>query len=209
VADLGSATPEIGLQLFYNGSFLSNQNSNQFFTQNGYYDTAANGSQTPANPSVSAIGIMFDYQPNFLKFFGIFDFGVSGAINPIFPTPNNTVTGLLAGATVGGQIRYQLNYFKNQPLIPIVGYFADWMTYGFTALNTSNQTINGAIVVKGPLVGAWLLLNWIEPSSSRDMYLNTGISRTYFTFEMRQMSGSSGTLTITGQTYLFGLRFEF
>ncbi len=204
VIDIESLKPEFGLQLFGAPSLITNSQTGQFFTNQGYPGTNA------STPTISAFGLMVDYQPWFLQFAGAFDFGATLALNPILSSSEAIVNSILSIYTLGLQARYQLRLFSWQPLIPVVGYFADNLFYSFQNPSGSGQAVTGRALVHGPMFGVWLLLNWIEPSSARQFYINSGASRSYLTFEVRQMTTLDGkSLNVNGRSYLFGIRMEF
>ncbi len=204
VVDIESLKSQLGLQLFGAPSLITNGQAGQYFTNQGYPGTDV------TTPTISAFGLMVDYQPWFLQFAGAFDFGVTLALNPILSSSQNIVDSVLSIYTLGLQARYQLRLFSWQPLVPVVGYFADNLFYSFQNPSGSGQAITGRALVHGPMVGVWLLLNWMEPSSARQFYINSGASRSYLTFEMRQMTTLDGkTLNVNGRSYLFGIRMEF
>ncbi len=199
VIDIDSLRPQLGLQLFASPNVLNNAKTEQYFVQKGF----------AGDPVVSAIGLMADYQPAFLQVLGVFDLGATIAIHPIFPSPNPYVNSIASNYTLGLQAKYQLRFFSGQFLVPVVGYFADAFFYAFNQPNSPSTVTQGRTVIQGPLLGAWLLLNWMEPSVARDYFVDSGASRTYLTFEARKMVSNEPSLPINGFTYLFGLRSEF
>ena len=150
--------------------------------------------------SAYAASILAEYQPPFVQDFGVL--GIGPCIG-VYPLMDSTVTAnMLAVWSVGGQIRYQARYFRQQPIVPIVGYEIERLTYAF------NSGVKGTINGSGPVFGLWLYLNFLEPSAAADLYVNTGISRSYLIFEMRNLSGSDANIQYTGITNYFGFRLE-
>ncbi len=163
-------------------------------------------SQQGTNP-IYAFQLLVEYQPAFLQSLGVMGIGPSATIYPIF---NNPVTYQAASiVSVGGQIRYQARFFREQPIVPFAGYSMEYLNYQFTT------GASGIAVVKSPIFGAMVLLNFLEPSSAAQFFINNGILRSYAIFELRNLSSSSPNnvvglpITISGLSSYFGLRFEF
>jgi hypothetical protein len=87
--------------------------------------------------------------------------------------------------------------------VPTIGYEYQYLTY---ALTTGPQ---GAMPLSGPVFGAMFLLNVLEPTSAAEMYVEQGISRSYLVAEFKSLQGNDANLSISGQSFFFGLRFEF
>ncbi len=212
VVDIDALRPQFGIQLFTSPSLIDNKKARQFFTQQGFTGgTDSTGNPTAPTPSISAIGLMLDYQPAFMQFFGVLDLGASIAINPIFPTPNTYVNSILSLYSAGLQARYQLRFFRGQPLVPMIGYYADAFSYSFSGSTALGDSINlsGRTMIHGRIVGAWLLLNWIEPTVAREYFIDSGASRSYLTFEARELLSNGPSFNVSGWSYLFGFRSEF
>lgn len=157
------------------------------------------GSQA-GNPT-RALQFSVEYQFPYLQTIGVLSLGPSAGIYPIFP--GGTVTSTVASLwDVGGQVRYQARFFREQPLVPVVGYEARYLTYRF------KDGPAGALMTQGPFFGGMFLLNIIEPSSAAEFYINTGVSRSYLVAEVRTISGSDNNINFSGATYFFGLRLE-
>jgi hypothetical protein len=205
--DINALRPQIGIQLFASPYLINNQKANGFFTQNGFKGEL--NSQVPPNPSISAAGILIDYQPEFLQYFGAVDLGLSFALNPLLPVPNTYINRTAMMYTIGIQAKYQLRLYPGQPIVPVVGYYADRFNYYFAGSNNTGSEIKGTSYIHGPILGAWLLLNWIEPSTARDLWINTGPSRSYLTFEARWMrSTGTSSFSVNGISFFYGLRIE-
>lgn len=142
----------------------------------------------------------FDYQIPFQKF-GILGVGPSLALYPIM---GGTVTSSVFSVfSAGAQIRYQARYFREQPVLPMVGYAVEYMSYRFISGG------NGWVLAKGPVLGIWVLLNWIEPSAASDFYVDAGILRSYLVVEWRALAGSDSNISFQNGSYYFGIRLEF
>jgi hypothetical protein len=151
--------------------------------------------------TAKAILMEYDYQPAFLQSIGVIGIGPSIAFYPIFGTGvTETAFSLWS---VGAHIRYQARFFRQQVVVPVVGYNLDYFTYRFRTAS------NGSMILQGPVFGAWILLNMFEPSSAAQLYVDYKISRSYLVAEMRLLSGSDVNLSITGSSLYFGLRFEY
>ncbi len=148
-----------------------------------------------------AFSLHFDYQPDFLQDLGVLGIGPSVAAYPFFGA--GITNGIFSVWSAGGQIRYQARYFKNQPLVPVVAYSFENLTYHFI------ESTSGSLLLKGPTLGIWFFLNILEPSSASQSYIENGILRSYLVLEMRSLSGSDNNFSISGNTYYFGLRFEY
>lgn len=203
IQELSKLRPELGLQLYFSPSVVDNLKANNFFTTQGFANTS------PSNPSISAAGIMADYQPSFLQFFGVFDLGISAGFNPLFGDSASFSSSILNQFSLGVQARYQLRVYDGQPLVPVIGYYADYFFYNFDGSNSTGSAIKGRQTIFGPLAGIWLLLNWMEPSTASQYYINAGASRSYLTFEVRKLTTVGGDLPIGGYSYVLGLRSEF
>jgi hypothetical protein len=103
----------------------------------------------------------------------------------------------------GGQIRYQARYFREQVIVPVVGYTVESFYYSFTRGATGN------LISSGPTAGLWFLLNFLEPQSASQFYINSGVLRSYLILEYRNMRGSDANVSFSGGSYYFGVRCEF
>lgn len=151
--------------------------------------------------TAKAVLMEFDYQPNFLQSMGVFGIGPSISFYPIFAS--TVAESAFSLWSVGAHLRYQARFFRQQPVVPVVGYNLEYFTYRFLSAS------NGAMILQGPVFGAWVFLNLFEPSSAAQMYIDYKISRSYFVAEMRFLSGSDANISISGSSLYFGLRFEY
>lgn len=152
--------------------------------------------------SVRPLGIQFDFQPTFIQSIGVIGIGPSLEIYPISaPAPGLVKTP--ASWAAGGQVRYQFRIFREQVLVPMAGYSLHYLKY---KLSSNTQ---GAMNLNTALFGAYILLNVFEPSAAHEMYMNTGITRSYLVAELRQMTGEDENAALSSSSYYFGLRFEF
>ncbi len=143
-----------------------------------------------------------EYQPQFLQGVGVVSIGAQLSAYPIFETTNAT-SSKLALWSWGGQIRYQARWFREQPLVPVVGFEMARWRYSLADGST------GSFNVQGPVLGAMLLLNVLDPGAAAGFYANHGVMRSYLVAEMHQLTGEDALIQLTGNTYFFGLRFEF
>jgi hypothetical protein len=163
----------------------------------------------PAQGTSQATGltILAEYQPAFLQSIGVIGIGPSFNVYPIFY--GNSTSNPFAIFSGGAQIRYQARFFREQPVVPIAAYGFEYLRYQYVA-NNGVQGASGAMLISGPTLGAWILLNVIDSATASQMYLSTGIVRTYLTVEWKNMTGSDGTATVvSGGSFYAGLRFEF
>jgi hypothetical protein len=158
--------------------------------------TAEQGTQPFA-----AFSITGEYQPPWTQSFGIFSLGPSLTLYPLFG--GKATTGPFSVFSVGGQIRYQARYFREQILVPVVGYELECLKYNFTNGKA------GAFLSQGPFVGLWFLLNVIDATSAGQFYLDSKVSRTYLVAELRSLKGGDDKISVAGESFYFGLRFEF
>jgi hypothetical protein len=149
-----------------------------------------------------ALQFAAEYQFPFLQDAGVFSAGPSVGIYPIIGGQKITNTPVSLWEA-GGQVRYQARFFREQPVVPFAGYEMQYMNY---RLNTGPS---GSLTASGPLFGAMLLLNFIEPSSAAEFYVTQGVSRSYLTAEFKSLSGSDGKLAFSGLSLFLGLRLEF
>lgn len=168
----------------------------------------ATGSALPSAADIASsegekahqVSLQIEYQPTFLQDAGVFGIGISGAVNPV--KPGGITKNAASIYSVGGQFRYQLKYFRNQPVVPMAGYAAEYWRYSLA------DDSSGSFLAQGPVVGAWILLNFIDPASATQFYLNHGVVRSYLVAEMRLLSGGDSNVQASGKAYFFGLRFE-
>ncbi len=158
---------------------------------------------TPSQGSTPAYGLTFhlEYQPAILQSYGVLSLGPSFALYPISGGITPSLFSLLS---VGGRVLYQARYWREQPIVPMLGYAVEYLNFHF------NSGIQGSTLLKGPVLGLWMLLNVLESTAAAQMYMSTGISRSYLVLEWRNLHGESPDLAIIdGGSYYLGLRFEF
>jgi hypothetical protein len=157
---------------------------------------------------IRALSLQLDYQPALFQKFGML--GLGGSLNGYVLTDAGSFklqkngSSFLGFWSVGAQLRYQARFFREQWVVPTVGYGAELWSY---RLSTAGQ--GGRILATGPFFGAQLLLNFLEPSAASENYIANGISRTYLLAELRSLSGTDDPITLTGSSLFFGLRFEY
>jgi hypothetical protein len=152
--------------------------------------------------NVRALKLEIEYQPPFLQQYGVVGLGVSGSVYPISPRGDIADSAFSLWA-VGGQIRYQARFFREQILVPMAGYSFEALTYHLA------DHAAGRLDITGPFFGAMLLLNPFEPSAAGDSWVDSGISRTYIVAELRSRSGTDANVSFSGSSVFLGLRFEF
>lgn len=166
--------------------------------------TGGNDLPTQADGNARTAHVEFELLPHFAQHFGILGFGVHGdyTFYTTSPTTQSGPTSFPSWA-VGAQVRYQARYFSEQLLVPVAGYRIDAYRYR----RPDNRF--GSITASGPFAGAWILLNQIDPDSTRTFFVDVGVCRTYLIAEAHMLRGNDAGFTLAGRTYLFGLRFEF
>jgi hypothetical protein len=158
------------------------------------------------NPTY-AYQLLFEYQPAFLQGFGVLGFGPSARLYS-FPNANVTAN-TFSVYSYGGQIRYQARYFREQVVVPMVAYTFEILSSEF--IDPSSGSVSSKdkrAQLQGPSFGAWILLNFLDRSSANSLYLNTGITRTYLTFEAKKERGTVSRIPLNLWSYFVGLRLE-
>jgi hypothetical protein len=149
----------------------------------------------------SAISLATEFQPRFLQFFGVIGFGPSATVYPIFGGTNLNPSWASIWS-VGGQIRYQAKYFRQQILVPNIAYSYEYFSYAFSAGKSGN------LRAQGPIYGLWILLNLLDSSAAANFYIDAGVARTYLIFEARNLAGKDDNISFGGMSYYVGLRME-
>jgi hypothetical protein len=157
----------------------------------------------PGRPEAESMStsLQIEYQPTFIQRFGTLGLGPVFSAFPVSQGQGVT-SGFFSVWAIGATVRYQGRFTHNQFLVPSIGYEADRMRYSFL---TGQQ---GSVTLSGPVAGLEFLLNALDPSRGADMYENTGISHCYLVGEVRDLTGSDSTITASGLSAYFGLRFE-
>ena len=157
----------------------------------------------PNVPDSKTLGFSLkgEYQPLSVQKYGILSFGPSLSLYPTYP--ENQYATLFGLWSVGAQIRYQARYFREQPIVPLVGFALEYWNYHF-----KDGTLGG-FTATGPFAGLMFLLNVIAPGEAADFYANYDVKRSYLVAEYRSLSGTNAVRTLTGGSFFFGLRFEF
>ena len=150
-----------------------------------------------------AFQVSGEYQFPFLQSLGVLSMGPTVGTYPIFGSITKDPVSVME---VGGQIRYQLRFFREQPIVPIAGFQFEYLNYHFTSPSPSGMS--GALMATGPTFGGMFLLNWLEPSAAAEIYVDNGVSRSYLLAEARILSGTDTNLSLSGTSLFFGLRLE-
>lgn len=146
-------------------------------------------------------GIGLEFQPKILQSAGVFAFGGSVNIYPLDPQGDLT-NGPLDIWSLGGSVKYQAHFLRGQWIVPYVGYEAHWLNYQFIDVES------GTTMLSGPVFGALLLLNWMEPEAAYNLYSDAGIKRSYLFGEVRNLTSEVSTFTNDTPGIYFGLRME-
>jgi hypothetical protein len=155
-----------------------------------------------------ALQLQFEYQPSFIQSIGVLGIGLTGAIYPItvagdLAPDTNVVNGVASVWSVGAEVRYQARFFREQPVVPVGGFEADWLHYHFT------DSQAGSPVISGPFAGLMVLLNIFEPTVAAEAYITQGIARSYLVVEYKLLSGSDSLVSVSGGEFYAGFRLEF
>ncbi len=150
---------------------------------------------------VRAVTLRMEWQPQFIQAIGVLSLGPALSLYPI--TSGNATSNPFSIWSAGGRVLYQARYFRNQPIVPIGGYSAEYLVYRLK----SGQS--GKLLTQGPVVGGMIFLNFFDRSGAADFYVNQGVLRSYLVGELRLLSGSDSNITISGNSLFAGVRFEF
>jgi hypothetical protein len=102
----------------------------------------------------------------------------------------------------GGLVRYQLNFLKNQIIVPTAALVYD----GFSVKDSTGKAIGFSNV--GPLFGALLNLGFFDSSTARDGFESIGLLRSYLSIELRPLSISNSALVTSDPFWYLGVRLE-
>ena len=135
---------------------------------------------------------------------GIFSMGANGGILQLV-APTTSLSTNSFNPFVGGQLRYQLKFFNNQPIVPTGA-----VTYDYYQLkNLSPVATNASGSQVGFSYGVMLNLSWIDQVTSRGAYQSIGLTKFYLTGEIFQSEFSNAVFFLNSKFYLFGIRAEF
>ena len=154
----------------------------------------------PASDS-NGFSLQVEYQPRFLRGYGTLGAGPVAALYPVSTSQGITHNGLSIWS-VGAAVRYQARYFRNQWIVPSLGYQYEQLRYTFL---TGQQ---GWTSLAGPVVGVEFLLNALDRERADDLYAAAGISHTYLVAEARDLTGADATIHAAAVSWFFGLRLE-
>lgn len=155
-----------------------------------------------ASGKVRSASLKFEYQPSQLQSLGVFGIGPTLNLYPVSPIGQVTRAAIGIGS-LGGQLRYQARYFREQPIVPYAGYSVERMSYRLVSGSKGN------LVAKGPFFGALFLLNFVDSETAAEFYVNSGVLRSYLVAEIKTLVGSDSLIQLSGRSYHFGIRFEF
>jgi len=135
---------------------------------------------------------------------GIFSIGVNGGFLKLV-APTTSLSNNLFNPIVGGQVRYQLKFFSNQPIVPTGA-----VTYDYYQLkNSSPVATNASGSQLGLSYGLMLNLSWIDQVTARGAYQSLGLTKFYLTGEIFQSEFTNAVFYLNSKFYLFGIRAEF
>jgi hypothetical protein len=183
-----TALPEWGVQFSASANALGG-GSNQALTHD-----------QKSNPAYG-FSLLSEYQPRFIQKFGVL--GIGPALEVFTIRSGANTDGPFSMWSAGGQIRYQARYFREQPIVPVVAYTAEYFNYRFI------QGGSGSLFASGPTFGLWILLNILDTNSASQFYTNVGILRSYLVLEYKNLNGSDNNIRFSGGSYYAGVRCEF
>lgn len=147
-----------------------------------------------------AFSLQVEYQPAFIQKFGVLGVGLGGSAYAFIPRSEGVTA--LPVWSVGGQARYQLRYFREQPIVPMVGYSGEYWVY-------HSPETDSRFVAHGLLAGGWLLLNVFDSKTAANFFVERGVARSYLVGEVRFLAANgSSNVSFKGNSFFFGLRFE-
>ena len=114
-----------------------------------------------------------------------------------FPYPN------YLNSIIGGHARYQLRLTPYQLIVPTVS--LEYMYYRL--MKPDNSYLTGTNV--GASFGVFINLGWLDRATARDAYQSLGMTKSYFTAEIKNATFSNTSFILNGSFWLFGLRTEF
>ena len=151
---------------------------------------------------VRAGQLAVSYQPPFVQKLGVLSLGLTAGMNLVSSYAGITPK-VWSLWQVGADARYQMRYFREQPIVPFGGFEFQSMAYSFEG------GASGRLSLNGPVYGALVLMNFLEPDAAAEFYIRQGVSRTYLVAEVKDLSGADSAVSFSGRSYFFGLRFEF
>lgn len=179
--------PKWGTQISGVGSALPYNGSEASLAQNGFW----------------GLSFQMDYQPPFLQSIGVLAIGPTLNLYPTTTRKNSLVKHAFGVWSPGAQVRYQFKYFRSQPLVPIVGYSAEWVQYSLPDQG------RGRFLARGWTAGLAFLLNVLDMNSAGGFYVNYGVSRSYLIAEYKRMEGGDDAFKTSGGSAFLGLRIEY
>ncbi len=153
--------------------------------------------------NVRGFSLQWEYQPKYLQAIGVVGIGAGFQLYPTDWSEDGRSSSLADSWSIGGLIRYQARFFREQIVVPTVGFQFESLAYRYGNWQTARTTL------QGPVFGGMLLLNWFEKESAGDLYTNYGISRSYLVAELRTLSGGDELIDVSGSSLFFGLRIEY
>lgn len=143
--------------------------------------------------------LVFDFQPSIFQSAGVFGLGVVAEFLK-YPGSFSNSPGMNG---IGGELRYQAYYVRQQWLVPYMAYQWVQVFYDF------KQGPKGILSTSGPLYGISLLLNGFSQQDSGEFYEEWGIARSYLFAELHTEKGIDRGITLQGRSLFFGLRLEW
>jgi hypothetical protein len=167
-------------------------------------NSAGAGTGVEESSDVVNFGFGLEYQPQFLQGIGLVSIGPS--FNSYILQPAGDITnGAFSIYAFGISAKYQLNYFRGQPIVPFVGFEAQMIHYKFERSDLDTGWTTAAGLTFGALIG----LNWMEPSAAHTLWAETGIKRSYLVAEVKNLVAPEALLSSDGPALYFGLRLEY
>jgi len=181
-------------------------NAIQFTLTGGEVGPEIRGSRAGNVKNSSAFIFQYQWQPAVLQRFGIVGIGPNISAYPAVKARGQVINGYRNGWGLGSQLSWQGKFSGRQWLLPVVSYAAEYNIYSLTGGE------RGSFWSHGPRIGAWLLLNAIDPTDTDRQQSDYGSARTYAILEysnVRSGNGAGRDIDIRGNAIQFGLRFEY
>lgn len=163
------------------------------------FDGPRTASSAASGVELRGASLQIEYQPEKFQKYGIWSVG--GGLGLYRPVPSTATRSFVGTWSASALIRYQLRYFREQPIVPVLSYQLEHLRYSMNGRS-------GSFLAHGPAVGIWILLNVIDSDSAATFYAESKVCRSYLVAELRKTAGSDRNLRLEGNSYFFGLRFE-
>ena len=166
----------------------------------------ANSARTNETPNFIGIFVSGEYIP--VTRLGVLSFGAEAAAYAAPAGSTTHITETLPAFFGGGPyVSYQLNYFRNQLIVPVVRYESEWVQSRYTFTNVSVKLLNRLDRFD---VGLMLLLTHIDATDAGALKEVYGIKRSYLgVYYSVARDSTNDLLDLSEQNFRFGFKLEF